>query len=69
MTTRAVSVCICLALGLPANFDGRNEPVASVEAIMPVLGVPVTVPADDGYANGAEVTAVQERGVGLLVAT
>ena len=47
----------------------RNELVADIEAIAADLGRPGTVLADNGYANGAEVAALAESGIEVLVAT
>ena len=47
----------------------RNELVADVAAIAAGLGRPGTVLADNGYANGAEVAALEARGIEALVAT
>ena len=45
----------------------RNELVADIEAIPAVLGRPETVLADNGYANGAEVAALEAGGIEALV--
>ena len=47
----------------------RNELVADIEAIPAVLGRPETVLADNGYANGAEVAALEASGIEALVST
>ena len=47
----------------------RNELVADIDAIPVVVGRPGTVLADNGYANGTEVTALAESGIETLVAT
>ena len=47
----------------------RNELVADIAAIPAVLGRPETVLADNGYANGAEVAALEARGIEVLVST
>ena len=47
----------------------RNELVADIEAIPAVLGRPETVLADNGYANGAEVAALEASGIEVLVST
>ena len=47
----------------------RNELVADVAAIAADLGRPGTVLADNGYANGAEVAALEASGIEALVAT
>ena len=47
----------------------RNELVANVAAIPAGLGRPETVLADNGYANGAEVAALEAGGIEALVAT
>ena len=47
----------------------RNELVADIEAIAAALGRPETVLADNGYANGAAVAALEARGIEALVAT
>ena len=47
----------------------RNELVADIEAISAALGRPETVLADKGYANGAEVAALEASGIEALVAT
>ena len=41
----------------------RNELVADIEAIPALLGRPETVLADNGYANGAEVAALEASGI------
>ena len=45
----------------------RNELVADIEAIPAALGRPETVLADNGYANGAEVAALEASGIEALV--
>ena len=47
----------------------RNELVADIAAIAAGLGRPETVLADNGYANGAEVAALEAGGIEALVAT
>lgn len=47
----------------------RNELVADIDAIPDVLGAPATVLADNGYANEADVRALQARDIEVLVAT
>ena len=47
----------------------RNELVADIAAIAAELGRPGTVLADNGYANGAEVAALEAGGIEALVAT
>ncbi len=47
----------------------RNELVADIAAIPAELGVPETVLADNGYANGDEVASLAETGIEALVAT
>ena len=47
----------------------RNDLVADIEAIPAALGRPETVLADNGYANGAEVTALEASGIEALVST
>ena len=47
----------------------RNELVADIAAIAADLGRPGTVLADNGYANGAEVAALEASGIEALVAT
>ena len=47
----------------------RNELVADIAAIPAVLGRPETVLADNGYANGAEVAALEASGIEVLVST
>ena len=47
----------------------RNELVADIGAIPAGLGRPATVLADNGYANGAEVAALEAGGIEALVAT
>ena len=47
----------------------RNELVVDIAAIAAGLGGPETVLADNGYANGAQVAALEARGVEALVAT
>ena len=44
----------------------RNELVADIEAIAAALGRPETVLADNGYANGAEVAALEASGIEAL---
>ena len=47
----------------------RNELVADIEAIPALLGRPERVLADNGYANGAEVAALEADGIEVLVST
>ena len=47
----------------------RNELVADIGAIAAGLGRPETVLADNGYANGAQVAALEASGIEALVAT
>ncbi len=47
----------------------RNELVADIEAIPAELGMPGTILADNGYANGDEVAKLAENGIEALVAT
>ena len=47
----------------------RNELVADIGAIAAELGRPETVLADNGYANGAEVAALEASGIEALVST
>lgn len=47
----------------------RNELVADIAAIAADLGRPETVLTDNGYANGAEVAALEASGIEALVAT
>jgi hypothetical protein len=47
----------------------RNELVADIATIPPVLGRPETVLADNGYANGDEVAALAKSGIEALVST
>ena len=47
----------------------RNELVADIEAIAADLGRPETVLADNGYANGAEVAALEASGIEALPAS
>ncbi|MDE2895178.1 MAG: IS1182 family transposase [Chloroflexota bacterium] len=47
----------------------RNELVADIAAISAGLGRPETVLADNGYANGAQVAALEASGIEALVAT
>ncbi len=47
----------------------RNELVADIAAIPAVLGRPETVLADNGYANGAEVAALEASGIEVLVSS
>ena len=44
----------------------RNDLVADIEAIPALLGRPETVLADNGYANGAEVAALEAGGIEAL---
>ena len=60
---------LVLGARIARNASDRNELVASVDAIAPALPMPETVLADNGYANGEEVAALQGRGVEVLVAT
>ena len=46
----------------------RNELVADIEAIPQRLGTPSQVLADNGYANGDEVAALEMRNIEVLVA-
>ena len=43
--------------------------MADIEAIPAELGLPETILADNGYANGDEVAALAESGIEALVAT
>ena len=47
----------------------RNELVADIEAIPAALGMPETILADNGYANGDEVAALAGSDIDVLVAT
>ena len=47
----------------------RNDLVADIEAIPAALGRPETVLADNAYANGAEVAALEASGIEALVST
>ena len=47
----------------------RNDLVADIAAIPAALGRPETVLADNGYANGAEVAALEASGIEALVST
>jgi hypothetical protein len=47
----------------------RNELVADIAAIPAELGMPETILADNGYANGDEVAALAESGIEALVST
>ena len=47
----------------------RKDLVADIAAIPAVLGRPETVLADNGYANGAEVAAIEASGIEVLVST
>ena len=47
----------------------RNDLVADIEAIPAAPGRPETVLADNGYANGAEVAALEASGIEALVST
>ena len=47
----------------------RNDLVADIEAIPAALGRPETVLANNGYANGAEVAALEASGIEALVST
>jgi len=47
----------------------RGELVADVEAIPAELGIPETILADNGYANGDQVAALAQSGIEVLVAT
>ena len=60
---------LVLGARIAGNASDRNALVASVDAIPPALGMPGAVLADNGYANGADVAALQGRGVEVLVAT
>ena len=44
----------------------RNDLVADIEAIPAALGRPETVLADNGYANGAEVAALEASGIEVV---
>ena len=46
----------------------RNELVADVDAVPDALGLPDRVLADNGYATGSEVAALENRGLEVLVA-
>ncbi len=43
--------------------------MADIEAIPAELGMPETILADNGYANGDEVAALAESSIEALVAT
>ena len=47
----------------------RNDLVADIAAIPAVLGRPETVLADNGYANGVAVAALEASGIEALVST
>ena len=47
----------------------RNDLVEDIAAIPAALGRPETVLADNGYANGAEVAALEASGIEALVST
>ena len=47
----------------------RGELVADIEAIPAELGLPETILADNGYANGDQVGALAQSGIDVLVAT
>ena len=47
----------------------RNDLVADIEAIPAALSRPETVLADNGYANGAEVAALEASDIEALVST
>ena len=47
----------------------RNEMVADIEAVAAGLGRPETVLADNGYAKGAAVAALEASGIEALEAT
>ncbi len=47
----------------------RNELVADIAAIPAALGMPETILADNGYANGDEVAALAGSGIEALVST
>ncbi len=47
----------------------RGELVADIEAIPAELGIPETILADNGYANGDQVAALAQSGIEVLVAT
>jgi len=51
------------------NASDRNELVAGIEDIPAELGKPDLALADNGYANGEEVKALQAQGINVLVAT
>ena len=53
----------------PDEQSDRGELVADIEAIPAELGLPGTILADNGYANGDEVAALAESGIEALVAT
>lgn len=60
---------LILSAGVSQCASDRNELVRAITKIPDVVGQPDTVLADNGYANGAEVEKLANRGVETLVAT
>jgi transposase len=60
---------LILAARVSNCASDRNELVANIEAIPAALGVPETVLADNGYANGDEVASLAGINIEVLVAT
>ena len=56
-------------VGMDQCAGDRNDLVADIAAIPAVLGRPETVLADSGYANAAEVAALEASGIEVLVST
>ncbi len=59
---------LVLGARLAGNASDRNELVADIDTIAQVLGVPVTVLADNGYATEDEVQTLETRKIEVLVA-
>ena len=60
---------LILGARISQGAGDRNELVAGVEAVPDAVGVPATVLADNGYANGGAVESLAARGMEVLVAT
>ena len=60
---------LVLGARVSTNASDRRELVADVTAIPASVGTATRVLADNGYATGSEVAALEERGMEVLVAT
>ena len=59
---------LVLSVNVSQCASDANELVPTVAAIPELIGKPVTVLADTGYANGDEVAELQRQGIEVLVA-